>query len=327
MKKSLIVVVLTLLVLSGCTAITDNNNTEVETVAISDALGAREIRVNPSRVAIFSFDILDIIDSVGLEKFNIDLLGMPQESVPANLSQYKDATYKNIGTLFEANYDELDLFDPQLIIVSNRSITLVEELTSKYPNADILDASLPDYQLRVGMEKNVENLAKIFPDAAESLHGNFNKITTAMDEMASKTSQVNAMFLLVNANAISFYGPAGRYAMIHNEFGYGAADENTEEGGNHGKAVSFEYVLETNPEVLFLMDRGASIGNEATIDDVKNNDVLNQTDAALNNDMYTLEPISWYITSGGFASAIQMLHDMNQYLESIDQGIEIPTLN
>lgn len=49
-----------------------------EVVSITDAISTREVKTNPSRVAIFNYDILDILDTVGLEAAGIDLLGVPQ---------------------------------------------------------------------------------------------------------------------------------------------------------------------------------------------------------------------------------------------------------
>ena len=295
-------------------------------VTISDAISTREVKTNPSRVALFNYDILDILDTVGLDAASIDLLGLPQANLPADYSQYGVEPYKNVGTLFEASFDDLDLFDPELIIIGGRSATLYETLKEAYPNADFLDVSLPDSDLSDGLSQNVKNLALIFPGIAEKLNQNLELLLNSFDEIKAKTSETNSMFLLVNANAISYYGPAGRYKMIYEEFGYGATDTNTEEGGSHGKQVSFEYVLDTNPDILFLMDRGAGVGNEATLKDILANDLIQQTNAAKNKHVYELDPSAWYLTSGGFKASLQMIKDMNQYLESIGQSITIPSL-
>lgn len=297
-----------------------------EVVSITDAISTREVKTNPSRVAIFNYDILDILDTVGLEAAGIDLLGVPQANLPASLSEYGAEPYKNVGTLFEASLDDLDLFDPELIIIGGRSATLYETLKEAYPNADFLDVTLPNSDLSEGLTQNVTNLATIFPGIADKLNQNLELILGAFDEIKTKTVDTNAMFLLVNANAISYYGPAGRYKMIYDEFGYGASDTNTEEGGSHGKQVSFEYVLDTNPDILFLMDRGASVGNEATLDDILANELIQQTNAAKNGQVYELDASAWYLTSGGFKASLQMIVDMNQYLETIGQSITVPTL-
>lgn len=314
--------------LNGCNFA---DSVDIETrvdVTITDSKGTRVMKSNPSRVAIFSFDILDILDTVGLAQAGIDALGMPKANLPALYQEtYGNDAYKNIGTLFEPNYDELDIFDPELIILSNRSITQFDALQEAYPNADILDASLPGYALSDGLTANVTNLSLLFPGIADELQGNLDTLQTSWAEIAAKTADYEAMFLLANANAISFYGPLGRYAMLHDELGFAAADPDTSEGGSHGKSVSFEYVVGINPEVLFLMDRGAAVGNEATIDDVASNVLLQSTLAAQNERIYALDPVAWYITTGGFQASRQMIVDINQFLSDIGEEVDVPEFN
>ncbi len=314
--------------LSGCNFFASSIDTETrETITITDAQGTREFKSNPSRVAIFSYDMLDILDTVGIAPAGIDALGMPMANMPLLYRDtYQTDDYSDIGTYFEPNYDALDIFDPELIILSNRSIAKYAELVAAYPDADILDASLPNYALTEGMSQNVENLATIFPGIADELRDTYDVLESTWTELATRTGDVEAMFLLVNANAISFYGPTGRYAMLHDEFGFAAADPDTTEGGNHGKSVSFEYVVSIDPEVLFLMDRGAAVGNEATVDDVASNSLLATTQAAQNERIYSLDPVAWYITTGGFQATRQMMMDVNQYLEDVGNPITIPTI-
>lgn len=317
---------LPLVSLSGCN-FASSIDTETRTeVTITDSQGTRVMKSNPSRVAIFSFDVLDILDTVGVDQAGIDQLAMPKANMPAMYKPtYDTDDYANVGTLFEPNYDELDIFDPELIILSNRSITQFAALQEAYPDADILDASLPNYALNEGLSANVSNLSLLFPGVAEELNANLEAIQLSFTQIAELTSDVEAMFLLVNANAISFYGPLGRYAMLHNELGFAAADPDTSEGGSHGKSVSFEYVVGVNPEVLFLMDRGAAVGNEATLDDVAGNVLLQNIQAKQNDHIYALDPIAWYITTGGFQSSRQMIIDINQYLDDIGDPINVPT--
>ncbi len=320
--KKFVILIVALLLISGCSEVkpSDNNQT---LVIIEDSMGQRQVKANPKRVAIFSMDILDIIDSVGLEHFEIERLGLAQDSVPEYLSPFKSKDYKNLGTLFEVNYDEMDLFDPQLIIIGGRLLPLVDELKTKYPDADIMDVSLPDYNLRDGLTRNVSNLSAIFSKAADKLDASLDIILNNMDELAKHTQDIKALFLLVNANTLSFYGKEGRFSMIYNEFNFEPADPSSDDGGSHGKSVSFEYVLEVDPPVIFMMDRGASIGDQATLDDVKHNPLLKQTQAALNQQIYALDPIAWYITTGGFKATMTMIQDMNQVL---DQPIDIVSL-
>lgn len=312
-----------LLILGACAAEAPQKDLSVsEEVEITDSRGTRTVSSNPKRVAIFGYDTLDTLDTVGIEAAGIEALGLPLSSLPAQYSEYADKSV-NVGTLFEVSYDDLDLFEPDMIILAARSASLFDELSAAYPETDILDASLPGFDL-TQMGQTIENLAAVFPQVADQLRANYELILNLNAQVAEKAAGHDAMFLLVNNNAISFYGPAGRYAMLYTVYGFDATDSNTEEGGNHGKAVSFEYVVEQNPSVLFLMDRGKGIGETGTIDEVLKNPLLAQTAAIQDGHVYELDASAWYITTGGLNACRQMLIDVNQYLSDIGQGIEIP---
>lgn len=45
-------------------------------------------------------------------------------------------------------------------------------------------------------------------------------------------------------------------------FGFKAADEGIEKS-THGQIITFEYILETNPDILFVIDRDAAVNAEA----------------------------------------------------------------
>lgn len=90
-----------------------------ETVTVLDANNKEvTIRTNPKRVAILEPSALDILDAAGMDKTGIEKLGVQQTEscLPNYLSQYMDDEYVNVGSLFEADYDTLDLLDPELII-------------------------------------------------------------------------------------------------------------------------------------------------------------------------------------------------------------------
>ncbi|MBE0701084.1 MAG: hypothetical protein IH571_05305 [Acholeplasmataceae bacterium] len=181
---------------------------------------------------------------------------------------------------------------------------------------NLLDATLEDGKYLEGMTRNVENLASIFPGIATALAVKFESLITKIDSIQVVSQAYKAMFLLVNAGDISFYGPAGRYAMLYNEFGFDAADDNTSEGGSHGNVVTYEYVTTKNPEIIFLLDRGAAIGEEVTLDDVKNNAAIMATNAGQNQRVYDLSPSAWYLLTGGFTSTEVMISDFDEFIIS-----------
>ncbi len=269
---------------------------------------------NPSRVAIFSYDALDILNVVGLDQTSIQRLGVVKGNLPAFLESFDDDAYENVGTLFMPDWDTLDLFNPQLIIIGSRSAGAYDTLKENYPNANILDVSLVYGEYSEGLSRNVLNLGEIFPSVEDELNDELSNVLSHMEEIKTVGQNHSALFILVNGEALSFYGPEGRFAVLHDEFGFIAADDQAEEGGSHGNVVGYEYVAAVNPEILFLLDRGAAIGNESTLDSVINNSLIANTEAGQNNQIYTLSGVAWYIAPGGFTSTNQMIDDLSSFI-------------
>lgn len=65
---------------------------------------------------------MEILDAAGIEKTGIEKLGIQktESNLPDYLSKYMSDEYVNVGSLFEADYDSLDLLAPDLIIYGNR---------------------------------------------------------------------------------------------------------------------------------------------------------------------------------------------------------------
>ena len=131
------------------------------------------------------------------------------------------------------------------------------------------------------------------------------------------------LFLMIGGGYITFYGPVGRYAMVHNEFGFTPADNSTEVTSHHGAEVNAEYVMTENPKVILLLNHDASIGEGETssaVDDFLNNTMIQNTDAYKYGNIYELDPAAWYINPGGLSSTKQMIKDLQPCVEKFTQN-------
>ena len=275
------------------------------------------MKTNPAVVAIFSYDALDMLDTVGIENTSIIDLGVPKSNIPTYLNAYNTNDVFNVGTLFIPDWDALELFMPDLIIIGGRSAGAYDQLKAEYPYADILDVTLVQGEYLEGMMRNVENLAKLFPSVADELQDELQELTTSMSEIKAVAKDHEALFIMVNGEALSFYGPNGRFAVLYDEFGFIAADALAEEGGSHGNVIGYEYVASVDPEILFLLDRGVATGGSSSIDAVIANQLIQGTTAGENNHIFTLDPIAWYISTGGFQSTQVMIDDLTVVIEAL----------
>lgn len=296
-----------------------------DTVTVKDANDNDvTVRVNPKKVAIFEPTALDIINYGGYENTGIEKLGVQKtdSSLPDYLSEYLGDDYVNVGNLFEADYDSLDLLDPDLIIYGSRFGTknedgdIATELKNKYPNADILFFQVDGETFTADLERNVETLGKIFPGIKDKINAGMKEVKQGIEEVKEKASDAKSLFLMIGGNYITYYGDTGRFAMVHNDFGFNSVDTTTEVSGYHGAEVNAEYVMTQNPDVILLLNRDAAIGTEdssSATDAFLDNELIQQTNAYKNNNIIQLDPVAWYINPGGITSTLQMIADLKTY--------------
>jgi iron complex transport system substrate-binding protein len=98
--------------------------------------------------------------------------------------------------------------------------------------------------------------------------------------------------------------------LIHEELGFTPVDENIEVS-RHGQSISFEYILEKNPDYLFVIDRSAVVGNsDINARQTIENDLVRKTDAYKNGRIVYLNPNYWYLSGGGLVSVSEMMQQI-----------------
>ena len=81
----------------------------------------------------------------------------------------------------------------------------------------------------------------------------------------------------------------------------------------HGDAISYEFILEQNPDIIYVVDRDGSIGEEApSAQEIMDNELVNSTTAAQNGDIYYVDSAAWYLAGVGLESLAQILADVEQ---------------
>lgn len=281
---------------------------EVESVEIKHELDDNPVVVdkNPETVVVFDFGVLDTLDELGIE-----VAGVPQVNVPSYLSKYEDEKYTNVGGLKEPDLETIHAMDPDVIFISGRQSEMYEELSKIAPTVFVgLDTS----NYMESFKSNMNMLAEVF-EKEDEVNAALTDIDERIAAVQEKTdaSDEKALIVLGNQGKVSAYGPSSRFGVIHDVFGFKAADEKIEVS-THGQNITFEYILETNPDVLFVVDRDAAVGGDASAKDSIENDLVKKTTAYENDAIYYLDPDYWYLSGGGLLSIKEMIAEIEATL-------------
>ncbi len=310
-KKTILVAVGLIVVVLGVFSITkftgNKNDDSKETIAVSHELGETSVIKNPQKVVVFDYGILDSLDTLGIE-----VTGLPKSSIPSFLDKYKDEKYVDLGTLQEPDMEKMYEIKPDLIIIGARQAKFYDELNKIAPTIH-LGVDNTDYM--GSFTNNMNTLGKLFGKEKEiskelkNIEANIKKVNDK-----AKTSGVNALITLANDGTFSVYGEGSRFGIIHKEFGVEAVDK-TIEASTHGQKASFEYVVEKNPDYIFVVDRGAIVGGQTSAKELFENELVKKTDAYKNGKIVYLNPEIWYTSNGGFNSTQKMIDEVGSALE------------
>ena len=290
-----------------------SETTETGTVVVEHSLGTTEVPKNPEKVVVLDFGALDAMDALELESA---IVGLPlSSSVPDYLSEYKDeAVYTNVGSLKEVDLEAIHALEPDMIISGGRLSDYYEELNEIAPTV-LLNVDNADYMNTFTTSMNY--FGEIF-NKQEEVATKLADLNSQIEEIKAKAAEknANALIALANGDAFSVYGKGSRFGIIHNEFGIAPVDE-TIEVSTHGQNASFEYIVEQNPDLLFIVDRTAVTGGDGSAQAMFDNELIQGTDAYKNDRIIYLNPTVWYSAGGGFTSTQVMLDEVNSALDKM----------
>ncbi len=272
---------------------------DVNTVLIQHELGEVEVKVNPSRVVVFDYGVLDIINVI-----EEDVIALPKKTLPEYLNKFGVDRYEDVGTLQEPNFERIYELSPDLIIISGRQQALYEEFSKIAPTVYL---TIDGTNYMESFQRNLEIIRRIY-DKEEVINTRLEKIRSEVEEL-SNNSVDNSLIVMANDGNLSVYGKESRFGIIHKEFGINPADENIETS-NHGQSITFEYLLDINPEYMFVIDRAAVTGGEISAKQVLENEIVRMTDAYKNHNIVYLDAHTWYVSVGGFESTERMIEEI-----------------
>lgn len=286
---------------------------ETITIQSLDASGETidlEVPYDPERIAVLDMASLDIIDNLGMGD---RVVGSASTSIDY-LSDYSDSdSVANLGTIKEADYEAVAACEPDIIFIGGRLSESYETLSEIAPVVYL--ATDTDTGVVQSVSNNATTIASLFglEDEVATLMADFDERIAALQEAAEGHT---ALVTLYTSGSVNVLGNDGRCSIIGNEIGFDnlAAGETT---STHGNEISFETIVEEDPEYIFVLNRDAAIGSDGAeqAQDVVENELTVETQAYQNGNIIYLEhPVVWYTAEGGITALDYMLADLESAL-------------
>ena len=317
MKKLLTFMLSMLLTLTitGCSTTSQEDKSDNETVTITslNADGEEiqlEVPYDPERVAILDMAALDIIDNLGRGD---RVVGSASTSLDYLQDYVDNDAIANLGTIKEADLEAVMACEPDIIFIGGRLSASYDALSEIAPVVYLST----DTELGVveSTRKNATTIATIFGlenEITEKMSGFDTRIKT----LKATANGQNAIIGMATSGSFNVLGNDGRLSLIINEIGFN--NVGAQSASTHGNETSFEFIVETNPDYMFVMDRDSAIGTEGAqlAQEIVENELVMQTDTYKNGHIiYLAHPAIWYTAEGGITALDYMLQDLESALQ------------
>lgn len=269
-------------------------------LTIVHAQGETVVKKNPA--TIISYDVASIQT---IEHLGGTLAGVPE------LSQEDvfESDAETVGSLFEPDYEAVNAMAPDLIIVAGRSAAVYPDLAKIAPTIDVtFGADMLDSFAQI--TTSIGAILGADEEAATAIAEVEDRVA-ALKETASGIG--TGMIIMTSGGSVTALAPGnargGRGALIYSVLGIQPPLDDLETA-THGEPISFEFLLEHNPDWLFVIDRDNATGGDGQpAQEVLDNEIMHETTAWQNDQVVYLDPFDWYIITGASVPSFNRMLD------------------
>lgn len=273
-------------------------------ITVSHAQGETTLTTNPEKVVVLDFGILDTLDALEVDS----VVGLAKQGAPDFLDEYAGDDYEDVGTMQEPDIEKIAEIDPDVILIGGRSAAKYAELNEIAPTIDLTVGS-DDFM--TSFEEVSTTIGEIF-EKTDEVEEKLADIDESIEQTkADAEGAGNALIVLVSGGKLSAFGPGSRFGFVHDVLGVPAASPDLQVD-RHGQAISNEFIADTNPQHLFVVDRDSAIGQESgqSAEQVLDNDLVKGTDAAKNDKITYLDGQRWYVVGAGLNNVPEMIDEV-----------------
>ncbi|MDH0645388.1 siderophore ABC transporter substrate-binding protein [Pseudomonas sp. GD03858] len=277
-------------------------------VSVQHKLGTTVISRSPQRAVALDMNEVDFLDQLG-----VAVAGMPKDFVPRFLARYKyDPQIVDIGSIVQPNLERVHAARPDLILITSLQAKHYAELSEMAPtlhfDVDYRDSEVGHIAL---IKQHLASLGQVFGKQALA-----RQKTAELEAKLDQARRVirdrpeRALVVLHNNGAFSAFGVQSRYGFIYNDLGVKPATM-TRETGLHGQPIASEFIQQTNPDILYVVDRTAVMEHRPLMTaQTLGNPLLRQTNAWKNGRVVFVDPEAWYVTAASPTSLALIVDDV-----------------
>lgn len=303
---------------SGTTSKEDTNKTEKPKTVTIKSFNANneetdlEVPYDAQRIAVMDMAALDILDSLGLGD---RVVGSSSTSLDYLQECVTNDEIADLGTIKEADMEAVMSCEPDVIFIGGRLAQSYDALSEIAPVVYL--STDTEIGLVKSVEKNAKKIASMF-GLEDDVKDLMNGYDARIEKLKAFAEGKTAIIGMCTSGGFNVLGNDGRCALIGNEVGFEniGVDANVDTS-THGNEASFEFVVEKNPDYIFVLDRDAAIGTDGAqlAKDIMENELIMGTDAYKDGKIVYLEhPAVWYTAEGGVNALGFMLEDLENAL-------------
>ena len=287
--------------------------TEITITSLNASGEPTELTVpyDPQRIAILDMASLDILDALGVGD---RVVGTADTSLDY-LQGYINENIANLGTIKEADLEAVMACEPDVIFIGGRLSKSYDALSEIAPVVYLATDS--DLGVVESVRQNATTIASMF-----GLEAEVDKLMAQFDSRIQALAQAaeghTAIVGLVTSGSFNVLGNDGRCSLIGREVGFENIGVDADiDTATHGNEASFEFIVEKDPDYIFVLDRDAAIQTEGAqlAQEVMENELVMGTRAYQDGHIvYLSSPAVWYTAEGGITALDIMLQDLESVL-------------
>lgn len=272
-----------------------------------------EVPYDPQRIAILDMAAMDILDALGVGD---RIVGSAQTTLDY-LQEYvtDENVVANLGTIKEADLEAVMACEPDVIFIGGRLSKSYDALSEIAPVVYL--STDTDLGVVESVRKNAGIIASMFglEDEVDGLMADFDARLEAINAV---TEGKTVVLGLCTSGSMNVLGNDGRCSLVGREASFTNVGVDAElDTATHGNEVSFEFIVEADPDYIVVLDRDAAINTEGAklAQEIVENELVMGTRAYQEGHIiYLAHPAVWYTAEGGITALDIMIQDLESEL-------------